>query len=159
MIDIVGRHVLERLVMALCAVVWVAPRSSTPTFSNRFAYVTGRRRTSMPSSPRVRRADPPDPDLMTPADRRAEVAAILAVGFLRLRLNQTKKREILLDVLRRSSDQCLEPESEGEIRMSDSIVTQIAGLHRLTGAQLKERWRELHGTEPPGAGEQGAVRQ
>ena len=34
--------------------------------------------------------------------------------------------------------------------MSDSIVKQIAGLHRLTGAQLKERWRELYGTEPPG---------
>jgi hypothetical protein len=40
---------------------------------------------------------------MTPADRRAEVATILAAGFLRLRLKQTKKREILLDVLPRPS--------------------------------------------------------
>lgn len=40
----------------------------------------------MPSSPRVRRADLPDPDTMTPAARRAEVATILASGFLRLRL-------------------------------------------------------------------------
>jgi hypothetical protein len=34
--------------------------------------------------------------------------------------------------------------------VSDSIVKQITGLHRLTGAQLKERWRELYGTESPG---------
>ena len=34
--------------------------------------------------------------------------------------------------------------------MSDSIVKQIAGLHRLNSAQLKERWRELFGAEPPG---------
>ena len=56
----------------------------------------------------------PDPDMMTPAARRAEVAAILASGFLRLRLKQTKKREIPLDVLARPSDECLEPKSEGE---------------------------------------------
>ena len=34
--------------------------------------------------------------------------------------------------------------------MSDSIVKQIAGLHRLSAAELKDRWRELFGTEPPG---------
>jgi hypothetical protein len=34
--------------------------------------------------------------------------------------------------------------------VSDSIVKQLAGLHRLNSAQLKERWRELFGTEPPG---------
>ena len=33
--------------------------------------------------------------------------------------------------------------------MGESIVKQIAGLHRLESAQLKERWRELYGTEPP----------
>jgi len=38
----------------------------------------------------------------------------------------------------------------GRETVSDSIVKQIAGLHRLTGAQLKERWRELYGTESPG---------
>jgi len=51
---------------------------------------------------------------MTPAARRTEVATILAAGFLRLRLKQTKKREKPLDVVRRSSDECLEPKSEGE---------------------------------------------
>ena len=40
--------------------------------------------------------------------------------------------------------------AEGRETVSDSIVKHIAGLHRLTGAQLKERWRELFGTEPPG---------
>lgn len=34
--------------------------------------------------------------------------------------------------------------------MSNSIVKQIAGLHRLSAPGLKERWRELYGTEPPG---------
>ena len=56
----------------------------------------------------------PDPDMMTPADRRAEVATTLTSGFLRLRLKQAKKREIPLDVLPRPSDECLEPKSEGE---------------------------------------------
>ena len=56
----------------------------------------------------------PDPDTMTPAARRTEVATILAAGFLRLRLKQTKKREKPLDVVRRPSDECLEPKSEGE---------------------------------------------
>jgi hypothetical protein len=51
---------------------------------------------------------------MTPAARRTEVATILAAGLLRLRLKQTKKREIPLDVLPRPSDECLEPKSEGE---------------------------------------------
>ena len=63
--------------------------------------------------PPGRRASLPDPDTMTPAARRTEVATILAAGFLRLRLNETKKREIPLDVLPRPSDKCLEPESEG----------------------------------------------
>ena len=53
----------------------------------------------------------PDPDMITPAARRAEVATILASGFLRLRLKQAKKREIPLDVLPRPSDECLEPKS------------------------------------------------
>jgi hypothetical protein len=51
---------------------------------------------------------------MTPAARRTEVATILAAGFLRLRLKQTKKREIPLDVVRRPSDGCLKPSSTGE---------------------------------------------
>jgi len=55
----------------------------------------------------------PDPDMMTPAARRAEVAAILASGFLRLRLKVAEKREILLDVLPRPSDECLEPAGGG----------------------------------------------
>jgi hypothetical protein len=51
--------------------------------------------------------------MMTPAARRAEVAAILASGFLRLRLKVAEKREILLDVLPRPSDECLEPAGGG----------------------------------------------
>jgi hypothetical protein len=42
---------------------------------------------------------------MSPADRRAEVASILASGFPRLRMKQTKKREIPLDVLPRAGDE------------------------------------------------------
>ena len=44
-----------------------------------------------------------DPDMMTPTDRRAKAATILAAGFLRLRLREAKKREIPLDVLPRPS--------------------------------------------------------
>ena len=53
-------------------------RSRTPTFSNLLPYVTARRRAIVPNLL--------DPELMTPSDRRAEVAAIVATGFLRLRL-------------------------------------------------------------------------
>jgi hypothetical protein len=49
--------------------------------------------------------------MMTPADRRAEVAAILATAFLRLRLREAKQREKSLDVIRRPSDECLESTS------------------------------------------------
>ena len=76
-------------------------RTGTPTFRRSFPYVTARRRAIVPNLP--------DPDLMTPDARRAEVAAILATGFLRLRLKQTKKREIPLDVLPRPSDECSNP--------------------------------------------------
>ena len=55
-----------------------------------------------------------DPDMMAPADRRAEVAAILATGFVRHQLREAKKREKSLDVLRRLSDECLKPSSTGE---------------------------------------------
>jgi hypothetical protein len=52
--------------------------------------------------------NPLDPALMSPAARRAEVVAILATGFLRLRLKGVDDREIVLDVLPRPSDECLE---------------------------------------------------
>jgi len=68
----------------------------------------------MPNPPYSRRASLLDPDLMTAADRRAEVASILATGFLRYRLQEATKREIPLDVVPRPSDECLEPKSEGE---------------------------------------------
>jgi len=42
---------------------------------------------------------------MAPDARRAEVAAILAIGFLRSRLRHVDDREILLDVLPRPSDE------------------------------------------------------
>jgi len=67
-----------------CFFAWLPERfeshvwSSPPTFSNRFPYVTVRRRAPMYHLP--------DPDTMTPAARRAEVAATLATSFLRPRL-------------------------------------------------------------------------
>ncbi len=63
---------------------------------------------------RVRVSNLPDPDLMTPAERRAEVATLLATGFLRHQLREATKREKSLDVLRLASDECLEPTSTGE---------------------------------------------
>jgi len=76
----------------------------------------------------------PSPDLMTPAARRAEVAAILAAGFLRLRLKQAKKREIPLDVLPRPSDECLESQSRRrdtrEVRASPDRSRGRTGCRR-----------------------------
>jgi len=94
------------------------PRSGTPTFSKPFPYVTARRKVPVrhppdgrraslpePTSPAVGGLRGPDPDLMAPDARRAEVAAILAIGFLRSRLRHVDDREILLDVLPRPSDE------------------------------------------------------
>ena len=33
--------------------------------------------------------------------------------------------------------------------MSSSIVKQIAGLHRLSAAEFKDRWLQLVGSDPP----------
>lgn len=55
--------------------------------------------------------NPLDPALISPAARRAEVAAILATGFLRLRLRHVDGGEKDLDVLRQSSDECLKSTS------------------------------------------------
>ena len=55
-----------------------------------------------------------DPELMDPSQRLAEVAKLLATGFLRLRMRGADARQKPLDVLRRPSDECLEPKSGGE---------------------------------------------
>jgi hypothetical protein len=68
----------------------------------------------MSRPPISQRVSPPDPDTMAPAARRAEVASILAPGFLRLRLDETKKKETPVGILPRLSDKCLERESRGE---------------------------------------------
>ena len=52
--------------------------------------------------------NPLDPALMSPAARRAEVAAILATGFLRLRLRHVDGRHEGPDALRPPSEECLE---------------------------------------------------
>jgi len=39
--------------------------------------------------------------------------------------------------------------AEGRETVSDSVVKQIAGLHRLPVPDLKQRWRDLFGTEAP----------
>ncbi len=49
-----------------------------------------------------------EPESMTPAQRLEEVAGLLATGFLRLRLRAADKRKKVLDVLRVSSDECVE---------------------------------------------------
>jgi len=33
--------------------------------------------------------------------------------------------------------------------MSHTVARQIAGLHRLSVPELKQRWRDLYGKEPP----------
>ena len=53
-----------------------------------------------------------DPGTMTPAARRAEVAAILASGFLRLWLGRADVESKGQDVLPTSSHSCLGPSSE-----------------------------------------------
>ncbi len=66
----------------------------------------------MSKPPYVRRASLLDPDRMIPADRCAEIASILATGFLRLRRADVENKE--LDVPPTLSDSCLKPLSIGE---------------------------------------------
>jgi hypothetical protein len=57
------------------------------------------------------------PDLMTGIERVAEVASLLATGFLRHRLRRAPDGgEKDLAIPRLSSDSCVEPTSEGETR-------------------------------------------
>ena len=61
-----------------------------------------------------------DPDAMSPQERIEEAAALLARGVIRRRLRRADKRKHVLsaaegkvlDVLRVSSDECVEPQSE-----------------------------------------------
>ena len=68
--------------------------------------------------------NPLEPESMTPAQRLEEVAALLATGFLRLRLRRADSSAVALsnadgrkkplDVPRASSHSCIEPSSEAE---------------------------------------------
>jgi hypothetical protein len=72
---------------------------------------------SSASRPMVRRAQPgqSDPGLMSADVRLQEVVSLLARGFLRSRLARAVDGgEKDLDVLRTSSEVCVEPQSEGE---------------------------------------------
>ncbi len=57
-------------------------------------------------------ANPLDPDAMSPRERIEEAASLLARGVIRRRLRRADKRKKVLDVLRVSSDECVEPQSE-----------------------------------------------
>ncbi len=90
------------------------------------------RRASLPepTSPAFGGLRSPSPDLMPHDARRAEVAAILAAGFLRLRLGETKKREIPLDVLPRPSDECLEPAEGGQAQVRGPVLSTAEGREK-----------------------------
>ncbi len=57
-------------------------------------------------------ANPLDPDAMSPRERIEEAASLLARGVIRRHLRRADKRKKVLDVLRVSSDECVEPQSE-----------------------------------------------
>jgi hypothetical protein len=66
---------------------------------------------------------------MSPAERFEEAASLLARGILRHRLSQGSIGR--------------------ERHVSDSTLTQIAQLNKLSFSELQARWRSLLGTEPP----------
>jgi hypothetical protein len=58
--------------------------------------------------------NPLNPELMPAKERLAEVASLLARGFLRARLRAAEKCQKGLAILRTSSHECPKPKSEGE---------------------------------------------
>ena len=58
--------------------------------------------------------NPLDPELMTAEERLAEVASLLARGFLRARLRTAEKSRRGLAIPGEPSDSCLKPKSAGE---------------------------------------------
>jgi len=58
--------------------------------------------------------NPLDPDLLTARERVAEVASLLARGFLRSRLRSARKCQRDLAIPAEPSDSCLKPKSAGE---------------------------------------------
>ena len=58
--------------------------------------------------------NPLEPESMTPAQRLEEVAALLATGFLRLRLRTADARKKGLELFGVPRDECIETASEAE---------------------------------------------
>jgi len=58
-------------------------------------------------------SNPLDPEMMSPPERLAEAASLLARGILRRRLRAADGRKKPLDVPRQPRDECVEPQSEG----------------------------------------------
>ena len=58
-------------------------------------------------------SNPLDPEMMSPTERLAEAASLLARGILRRRLRTADGRKNPLDVPRQPRDECVEPQSEG----------------------------------------------
>jgi|GEM_PF-3903174 len=58
-------------------------------------------------------SNPLDPEMMSPAERLAETASLLARGILRRRLRTADGRKKDLELLAVPRDECVEPRSDG----------------------------------------------
>jgi hypothetical protein len=92
-----------------------------------------------------------DPDLMTPAERLAEIGEILAAGILGLRAKQCQTGD-LRDIpprLRRPPEPSWPEPTKQRKAMNDNMLAQLAALPEKIPIEMKQLWRQLYDRAPP----------
>ena len=102
----------------------------------------------------IRRPNPLAPSAMTPAERRAELCGLLALGLVRLRMRD--EGEVSDDTgessLHYPPDQmpsCNSNSPEKRMNKPDPIPARLAALKTTPTPDLKQQWRDLFDSEPP----------
>lgn len=97
--------------------------------------------------------NPLSPFLMSPAERRAELCRILALGLIRLHARQSSERSDgtgeSSPLSARAEWSCNSNASENRMTNHDPIPARLAQLKTTSTLGLKAQWRDLFETEPP----------
>ena len=103
----------------------------------------------------MKRPNPLPPDQMTPAERRAELCGLLALGLVRLRMRDSASEvsdnawRKLPTLSARPMPSCNSNPPENRMTTHDPIPARLAALKTATTPELKAQWRDLFDSEPP----------
>ena len=101
----------------------------------------------------MKRPNPLPPDQMTPAERRAELCGLLALGLVRLRMRDKAQPSAIMEKVAytlRPTDAFMQLHStEKTMTTHDPIPARLAALKTTPTPELKAQWRDLFDSEPP----------